>query len=228
MDESPPQENESGHIINDVKQETMIRILKVKIEDIGTDSAEDGICLQRPEAVTNEKRVPNKRLNVQIEDIGTDSAEDGICLQRPEAVTNEKRVPNKRKMKRPKKKQLPLPRRPKYQVLPNVRARFSEEQIAKNRKPAERNRELLESLKKEKENNGKVEKQNVDLHSEEREKSPDPNLPLNRMVEEIVKNREQVSQDEIELKALYNIELDSKKSIEKLADLTAEGESKRM
>ena len=48
------------------------------------------------------------------------------------------------------------------------------------------------------------------------------------MIQDIVKSRENVTQNEIELQAIYDMKADERSNLEQLADLAIEGEESRM
>ena len=187
-----------------------------------------------PQSVTNadcqlkdKKQIIVKELKIVIEDVYSSESDSQWKPSRvssndgqPLVTTGQSTLNEKKKRRRPVgrygKNATSLPR---YTCLPNMRAKFSPQQILKNKKLAQRNKELLQSLrnkKRGKDNDKKIEKE-----------APKQSME-SQMIENIVKSRDDVTQNQIELEALYAMNKDSRSNLQTLADLAIEGEEKRM
>lgn len=141
-----------------------------------------------------------------------------------------------------RKKTNVLPRAPRgfgYKCMPNLRGRFTPQEIRKNKELAERNRKMLETLKERKQVK-EVKGNQLDESEKSMKEEPADPLPTGdegtlvtgtlaeQMISEIVKNRQEISQGEIELQAIYNSEERHEGNLDILADLAIKGEDTRM
>ena len=200
--------------------DNIVKTLKVKIEDIGETSDTDSTWVPpRPEFSPTElqRKIDGHKETDAVQDIKKGNVEHDVQQSDKEHSRKRKRR-SALVTRRDDTKPLKLPRKPKgygYTCLPNVRAKFSPEQLQKNRDLAMRNKELLQSLKEKKKK--KDSKPQVKQDTLER-----------NMIENIVKSRKEISQTEIELQAIYALKEGQRSNLEQLADLALEGEESRM